>query len=298
MRVAVVILLLTLWMSGSLAGQSNPFDLVPRLSAVGPQDTVTYEESGNPFDIVAPDEEAAAAAPVLPEAAPAPAPQREAVVTIDSSFRRIMFISLIVSLLLLTVLVTLFRGQLSRAYRAFINDTMMNQLQRERESGGGIPYYLFYFYFMLNAGFFLFLLARQNGVGYSSGPLTALLYTIAGVAAFFLLKHLLLSIIGGIFPVAKEVRLYNLTIVVFNVIVGLLLTPVNLLFAFGSEALQPIVLYGTLTGLAAVYGFLLLRGLFLASRFLYFHKFHFLLYICTVEIAPVLILIKLIANGL
>jgi len=37
-----------------------------------------------------------------------------------------------------------------------------------------------------------------------------------------------------------------------------------------------------------------LRGLFIARRFFAWHKFHFLLYLCTVEIAPAIVLIKLI----
>ena len=55
---------------------------------------------------------------------------------------------------------------------------------------------------------------------------------------------------------------------------------------------------GALPMSGLTYIFRSLRGLFVAGRFLAFHKFHFLLYICTVEIAPVLILIKLIFKQL
>jgi len=41
-----------------------------------------------------------------------------------------------------------------------------------------------------------------------------------------------------------------------------------------------------------------LRGLLLANKFVLFHKFHFLLYICIVEIAPVVLVLKLIFSQL
>ena len=52
-----------------------------------------------------------------------------------------------------------------------------------------------------------------------------------------------------------------------------------------------------LTMILIIFGitvFCILRGLFLASKYLSFHKFHFFMYLCTVEIAPVLVVVKLL----
>ena len=64
------------------------------------------------------------------------------------------------------------------------------------------------------------------------------------------------------------------------------------LFAYGPDSLKMPILYLIFAVIAGVYLFMFLRSLFSAGRFLSFHKFHFLLYICTVEIAPVLILVR------
>ena len=115
---------------------------------------------------------------------------------------------------------------------------------------------------------------------------------IIAVMAFWLGKHLLLTFIGSVFPVEKEVRIYNMTIIVFNLILGIVLIAGNGLFAHGPEGLKLPLFYLLLATIAGIYLFMILRSLFSAGRFLSFHKFHFLLYICTVEIAPVLILVK------
>jgi len=295
----ILLFVLGLWCCSIQAGyaQSNPFDLVPRLGAVASADTVNAAATNNPFDIVPPATGSEAAAPPTSRSVePEFELERKPVVTVDSRYRRLLLITTMASLLLLTILVTLFRGQLSRAYRAFISDNMLNQLQREFEGGGGFPYYLFYLLFIVTGGFYLFLLTHQLGYSMASTPFWSLMYGMGFVAAFSVAKHSILGFIGFVFPVRKETALYNLTIMVFNIVLGLILIVANLLLAYVTEELFQILAYGTLGAVAAVYLFLALRGLFLGSRFLAFHKFHFLLYICTIEIAPVVIIAKLIIS--
>lgn len=276
---------------GSVNAQANPFDLTPRLSAEVAADTaIAAPVTGNPFDIAP----AQGPKPVKERTLPAPGSgfSSKPVVTIDSSFNRVILIMSVSCLLLLTILITLFRAQLGRAYRAFLNDNLLNQLQREREGGGGLPYYLFYLLYMLSAGFFVFLLTDYRDVQVAGSPWSSLLMCIIAIMAFWLGKHLLLTFIGSVFPVEKEVRIYNMTIIVFNLILGIVLIVGNGLFAYGPEGLKLPLLYLLLAAIAGIYLFMILRSLFSAGRFLSFHKFHFLLYICTVEIAPVLILVK------
>ncbi len=280
----------------ALVGQPNPFDLVPRLPEASVADTL-FEPAGavgNPFDVVPPAEQSAALFPPEPAVAEDPAFSPKPVVTIESRYRRVVLIVTAAIFFLLTVLVTLFRAQLGRAYRAFRNDNLMNQLQREREGGGSLPYYLFYGLFLLNAGFLIFLLTEYYENPVTPSAWRSLGWCILGITAFFLGKHLLLTLIRWIFPVDKEVRIYNLTIVVFNLILGLGLIVGNSLLAFGPEEMKWGVIRALIGLIGGVYLFMVLRSLLSASRFIAFHKFHFLLYICTVEIAPVLILVKLL----
>ncbi|MCB0592454.1 MAG: DUF4271 domain-containing protein [Lewinellaceae bacterium] len=291
-----LILVFFLWPHASAAQESgNPFELSPRLSLpdVEEDSAAAVAGTGNPFDLVAPAKKAAAPAPAVkpPPAAkkrPAPPPP------FQNRYRTFLLIVNLGILLMLTILITLLRSQAGKAYRAFFNDNLLNQLQREREAGGGLPYYLFYGFFMINAGFFAFLLARHYSLDILPANWMGLLYCIAGVAGLFLGKQLLLGFLAFVFPIQKEVALYSFTIIVFSIMLGFFFVVVNLLLAYAPEyAVQPI-LYGAYAGIGATYLFRSLRGLFIGNRFALFHKFHFLLYICTVEIAPVLVLAKLL----
>ena len=281
-------------LSMAAQGSTNPFDLSPRLDNPGPQeDSAATADTGNPFDLITPlrkESRPEPAAPPLSAEKEMPAAKPP----VQNSYRTFLLITNIGILLLLTVLITLFRPQAGRAYRAFLNDNLLNQLQREREAGGGLPYYLFYAFFLINAGFFAFLLARHYGLSLSPNPWMGLLYSMGGVSALFLGKHALLGFLAFVFPIEKEIHLYSFTIIVFSIMLSFFLAIVNLLLAYAPESSVKLVLYGSYTVIAATYLFRSLRAVFIANRFLLFHKFHFLLYICTVEIAPVLVLAKLI----
>jgi hypothetical protein len=268
----------------------NPFELTPRLEVSVDPAAINPEDTGNPFDIVAP----AGAGKTIPKK-PAPTPVPEVVVDDKpANDNNILVIANVVILLLLTILVTLFRSHLGRSYRAFLNDNLLSQLQRERDTVGGLPYYLFYIVSLLTGGLFTFLIAKAYGLIPEQSHYFHLLLCAGLVIVFFLFKHLLLSIIAYIFPVSKEVALYNMTIIVFSIMIGLFLLPANLLLSFGSETISQGTIYVALAGILLIYAFQSLRALFIANKFLLFHKFHFLLYICTVEVVPIVILARLL----
>ena len=91
---------------------------------------------------------------------------------------------------------------------------------------------------------------------------------------------------------------YQFLMVVTGISIGLLIAPMNIFFPYLNEEWKQIFILGTLVFLGLILLYHYLRGLTLGVRFIGSHQFHFLLYICTVEIAPVLILVKLIINSL
>jgi hypothetical protein len=105
----------------------------------------------------------------------------------------------------------------------------------------------------------------------------------------------MLSIVGNLFSIETEVRKYNFLIVIFNCILGLFLVPFNLLIAFSAKAgSQQLLLVSWMLGLVAIfYAYRSLRASGIGAKFLTQSPIHFLLYFCAVEIAPVLLLVKL-----
>lgn len=267
----------------------NPFELKPRL----PKEAVERATaSDNPFDIVAPPEgQAVVAAPAVPGKPSQPVAVPQSSVG-EVRYSRFLFTVVILLFLLLVILVTLFRSIPGRVYRAFLNDNLLSQLHREQGSIVSPPYFLFYLFFFFNAGFFLYLLAWYYKIPVVDGHWLSFLALAGGLAALFAGKHLLMKILEAVLPAKKELRLYSFTIIIFSIALGILLIPFNLLIAYGPKEAVPGVITLSLVMLGLVMGFRFVRGIFIGGRLLAANLFHFLLYICTVEIAPVLIIAK------
>lgn len=304
MKAGSFLLFAFLMFAGFAVGQTtdtlNPFDLAPRLSSPATASTSvqtpqSFQSSDNPFDLSAPTQagrKKSQSKAFTKSAAPRPKPSA-------AQYPGFLLGAILVSLLLLTFFITFFRGVYGRAYQATLNDNLLNQAYRDRQSGAVQAFVILYSMFFINAGLFLFLLLKHENVELpGSTHLVNLLLCIAGVTALFLLKHLVLWIVGAIFPITKEISAYSFTIMVFGIMLGLFLGPVNFLIAYAPEAWTDYLIKGTLAIMVLTYLLRSLRGAFIANNYLLYYKFHFLLYLCTVEIAPTLALVKIIGNHL
>ncbi|HMQ46351.1 MAG TPA: DUF4271 domain-containing protein [Saprospiraceae bacterium] len=287
----LVLFLCCVCVPGYLLGQ-NPFDLTERLEVLTPTEGGTAV-SNNPFDLLEPisAEAPRQASPPL-EVQTKARPQS---VSTQGQYDRFILVVSLASLLLFTLMITLFRNFFGRAYRAFLNDNVLSQLQRDQEGTGSLPYYLWYLLFFINAGILVFQLSHHFEVFLPNSLLLGLLASIGLIAAGFLLKHLVLLFLAFVFPIQKEVKLYSFTIIVVGIILGVVLLPLNLLFAYAVPEILPYIIYLIAGIVAGIYVFRSFRGIFIAGRFLSSYIFHFLLYICAIEIAPVVILLKIIS---
>jgi hypothetical protein len=275
---------------------ASPFDLIPRIvSPVNPDSLVAIAVSSNPFDIL---KTHALNRPQIENKGFRVERQEKRLTAKEkeSNYRRFLFVTILVMLIVLTLVVTIFRILIEKIWKAFINDNLLNQLQREQGSGLTLAYVILYLLFFLNAGIFSFLAARHFGLTLSDSSMVALFICIGAIAGFFLTKHLILQLISSIFPVGKEAGSYQFTILIFNITLGFFLVPLVLFIAYAPQDMSGYVIKGTFVLLALTYLFLSLRGLFIANRFLAWYKFHFLLYLCTVELAPLLVIIKLVTS--
>ena len=108
----------------------------------------------------------------------------------------------------------------------------MRMLQREKGTVAYIPYYVWFGFFLLNGGFYIYLLMRYNEISIANSNWETFLYALIGVAAIFLLKQLVIRAIGSIFPITKEAELYNMTITIFGIVMGIVLVVLNLFMAY------------------------------------------------------------------
>ncbi len=195
-------------------------------------------------------------------------------------------------LILLTLLLSVNRAFLGRVFQAFFNDNVLRQLHRELASVNSIIYFLMYSMFVLNVGILAFLLLRHFGGVDPSRQFTMLIYCILGGFGVFGIKHLLLTFIGAIFPIHKMTNLYQFTMVVFGINLGLFLVIANIGIAYLPTQYTIYCIYLMAFGTLIVYLLRTFRSLFILGGNLLLYQFHFFIYLCAVEIAPLAILIK------
>ncbi len=296
---AIWVVVLLLLLSQQLMAQ-NPFDLTPRLpeptterAKEPPARTpVATEAPQNPFDLIKP-EKAPKGMIKLPGVKASESTPKKAKERNEAGFRLglVLFI-----LSMLAFLLTILRNVVNKSISGFLNVNLMNQLFREQEIRGVFPFLFLYSMFLINLGIFIFLSLEEYGIQLSNNQFTALSYCVGGVFGIFIGKHLLLGFVAYVFPINKEISRHNFAIIIFGIIIGLVLVPSNLLLTFGPENLSKQFIYITSFIIGLLYVYRYFRSLSFSGRFLVFHKFHFLLYICTIEIIPALIILKLILD--
>ncbi len=184
------------------------------------------------------------------------------------------------------------RAALGKAWRSFLSDTALSLVQREASGFVGItPYYLLYASFLLNAGLFIFLVTRFFASEKFNNVAFLFFCLLLSVFAF-VSKHILLNIMSVLFPVREEAGRYNFLIIIFNCILGVFLLPCNLMLAFNQEY-QILLVFWMLGLIMVFYLYRSFRSSALTRKFWGTSNFHFLLYLCAVEIAPVFIVVKL-----
>lgn len=119
-------------------------------------------------------------------------------------------------------------------------------------------------------------------------------YAAIALAVIYLIKHSIVAISGWIFDAKRATSIYNYVVFSINKIVGVLLVPIIILITYCFPQV-PSVIRSTLI----IFAFLLLVYRYIASLILIRENskvniFHFFLYLCGVEIMPLLLVYKLL----
>jgi hypothetical protein len=199
---------------------------------------------------------------------------------------------LIFSWALLAIVISAKTSLLGYLLKSVMNLNMMKYTKRE-ESNNTFLLSLLYLVFIINFSVFIFLVQRYfNG----SGEAKFWGYIFLGVSFIYLVRHIGMWLLGAVFPIEKDTSFFSYVILVFNILFGICIIPINLLLVYGPPNLSKISIY---TGLAFFLLFYLLRylrgisaSLFLIGKGLLL----FFIYLCTFEIAPILIIVRAVLN--
>jgi len=170
--------------------------------------------------------------------------------------------------------------------------------QMIRELSLGVPFgvVLLNIFSSLVISFYVFLVV-QNFNAVSVNPSWLLMFlSFAGVAVVLLFRLILLKTAEIIFPFRKELKLYSFYEIQIHRALGLCLFPLVILMAFSVPLVCTIALYASFVIVVIMWLIRYIKGFSIGISYFGAHVVHFLLYLCGLEIAPVLIIIRLLLN--
>ena len=160
-----------------------------------------------------------------------------------------------------------------------------SQLQRQRDNA------LYGFYF-LSMGFFLMLLSEiLQTLPYGFSGFKLLLFYITLLVGLFFGRVLMANIVGHIFSVRNLLREYLYMGFTHNKLIGILFLPVNFILAYTSGILQKYILHIALLVIGSLIIMKIVRGIVFSWEKRIF-SFYLFLYLCALEIVPILLLYK------
>jgi len=210
--------------------------------------------------------------------------------------RNLPFLLLFISLLILAFVVGFTKKTITNVIRSTYNENFMKLTNKQSNNGKSTAFLLLYTLFFINLALLIFLFVKDRTEMHSG---LLFLYIFMALVFAYLIRHIFLFIMGVVFKdIKKETSQYSFTIEVFNICAGLALLPLNFFISFGSENLAQFCLYLALAIFGLIFVIRTVRAILLSSRYLVRNKFHYFLYLCTCEIGPVFVLIKVLTDYL
>lgn len=268
----------------------NPFDVVkennPTLPSSIQESTTNTEQNQtdtNPFDV--------ASNRITIEKKPVYInPNNEIKVSDSSKSNSFIFWFSLLSLLITTVALTRDRKAFSNFPKLISNRNYLKLVNRDLNSTRLVIYILLYFSFFLSFAAFLYLCANHF---YGHHGVKIYFFILLGVLGTYAIRHFALFILRSIITTKQSISDHGFLIMVSNGIAGIALIPINLLFNY-SEGLKMPAFYLGLVIVAVFYIWRQITGILISNTDKHVSLFHFFIYICSLEIAPALIIIKLI----
>jgi hypothetical protein len=197
-------------------------------------------------------------------------------------------------LIILAWIQTYFSKRLSQVFRAAALPHAVNQLEREGDLfRQRISLGLGFIYYIVGAIFIFQIFSAYNEApaGMSNMLITAMI--LGSLFLYQMLKSTMIYLLGYVFNNKESARAYQLNTLIFNHITGIFLLPITIIaFYWGNVAILNIGILIVL--LLALYG--LYRGVLTGLSDKNYNLFYLFLYLCTLEILPLLLIYKVISK--
>lgn len=202
-----------------------------------------------------------------------------------------VFWGFFISLLLVAVFIFRYNKRISQMFKAFFIPHFTNQLYREGRLTSDV------FTFPLLVVYFVGLTLLTNKIAdyfFNIHPdLINSLIIFGFISFYFIFKNVFINFLGFVFKTSKETFEYISLQLLFAMVLGIFLFPFSFLFYFTPGILSDILMYFVVIVGVLVILFRLGRSFLIGLRSEQYNLYYLFLYLCTVEILPIIIIVNL-----
>lgn len=200
-----------------------------------------------------------------------------------------VFLSIV---LLYTIIKNIYNKTLAIIFQAYWNDRAISQFTRDDnffKLRNSIVYFLL---FAMVYGLFIKYLLNNFGLQLSANEFDEYVFISIAAMVFYLAKFIVMKLAGYVFSIQKLMSGYLSIISISNFIYSIVIIPFLVLYYYIPSVYAPFVFYLMLIlfFFNTIYKYLR-TGSFILNNF-QFPKFYLFLYLCSLEIMPLLIIYK------
>lgn len=209
---------------------------------------------------------------------------------------REIWVLLVLGLILLffSILKFNYSAQLTAMMHAVYNDTALTQLNKAEKIYSRWSFILLYILFGFVFGMFVLLGASTFYASVFSKGIMPYIIVSLGIVFYFLLKVLIVRVLGFVFEVQSLTREYNSILFLGYFNSAIFLLPIIITFAFLPQIQVDRLFVFFAFVLFIFYALQFVRICYYTLITYKFSKFYLFLYFCTLEIGPLIIIIKAI----
>lgn len=183
-------------------------------------------------------------------------------------------------------------------FRVFFRTSLRVNQIREQLVQSGLQSLLFNALFALVAGAYLYLLIRYFKVSIQLPEVFIPLIAAGIFAVLYVAKYLFLEFSGWLFSIKNAAGTYSFIVFLINKIIAVLLVPFLFIIAFANRELAGIAITVSLVVVGGLFLYRFLRAYSPVQSEIKVGRFHFFLFFLAFEVAPLLVIYKLVLGFL
>ena len=189
----------------------------------------------------------------------------------------------------------LFPKYFNSIFQLFFQTSFRQKQTRDQLLQNNLASFLFNILFVICGGVYIGLIAHRY---FFQGIFIwwLILYGAAVLGGVYFLKYIFLLFSGWIFNVREAANTYIFIVFLLNKIIGIVLIPFLLILAFSENAITGIVLTVSASMIGLLFLYRYIASLGTIRRDLKVSALNFFLYLCAVEILPLLLILKFVIN--